>query len=266
MQEPIITLTTDFGYKDPLSGIMKGIILGINPAAKIIDITHGVTRYDVREAALTIGMSYKQFPPRSIHVVVTDPGVGSERRPILVITDNYYFVGPDNGVFSLIYNDNEQCRVLHLTAEHYFMPGRSATFHGRDIFAPVAAWLSKGILSSNFGDDITDYVKLHFPLPTMPTRTTIEGEVIHIDHFGNAITNIRVGDLNRLSDVKPEAAMRVIMKGRQIPFMQYYSQAGDRGLYALINSMDYLELFVYRGDAASEFGIKVGDTLGVIVL
>ena len=263
---PIITLTTDFGYRDPLAGIMKGVILSINPDVNVVDITHGITKYHVREAALTIGMSYHEFPSGAIHVVVTDPGVGSERRPIMVVTENYYFIGPDNGVFSIVYSESERCEVLHLTADHYFMRDKSMTFHGRDIFAPVASWLSKGVTSSKFGDPVSDFVKISFPVPSMPTKTTLEGEVIHIDHFGNAITNIKVQDLKLLRSASDKGVVRIVAKGKEIPFREYYSQAEDKGLYALINSMNYLELFIYRGDAASEFNIRVGDTLGVMLV
>ncbi|MCL4477280.1 MAG: SAM-dependent chlorinase/fluorinase [Nitrospirae bacterium] len=262
---PIITLSTDFGYKDPLSGIMKGVILGINPGTNIVDITHGINKYDIREAALTVGMSYRQFPPRTIHVAVTDPGVGSSRRPILVVTENYYFVGPDNGIFSVVYSESQRVEVFHLTADHYFLSNRSATFHARDIFAPVAAWLSKGIVSSNFGELITNFVKLPFPVPVMPTRTTVEGEIIHIDHFGNAISNIKSENLSALRSIKPDGTLRIVAKGKQIALKEYYSQAEDKDLYALINSMDYLELFVCRGNASKDFELKVGDTLGVML-
>lgn len=262
---PVITLTTDFGYKDPFVGIMKGVILGINPMVNIVDISHGINKYNVREAALTIGMCYRQFPTRTTHVVVTDPGVGSERRPILVVTDDYFFIGPDNGIFSMIYNENERARVIHLTARHYFMPDRSSTFHGRDIFAPSAAWLSKGMDSSNFGDYITDYARLVIPSISIPTKTAIEGEVIYLDHYGNAITNIMTKDLNALREIKPDETLKIIAKGKQIALKQHYSQVDDKGLYAIINSMDHLELFVCRGSASADFDIKVGDTVGVIL-
>jgi S-adenosylmethionine hydrolase len=244
---------------------MKGTIFSINPQAMIVDLTHEISKYNVREAALVIGMSYHEFPSRSIHIVVTDPGVGSSRRPILVAIEDYYFIGPDNGVFSMIYNENERCKVFHLTAEHYFRRDRSATFHGRDIFAPVAAWLSKGIASDNFGEEITDFMKLRFPSPSMPTRTALEGEVLYIDTFGNAITNIKAEDLKTLQAQKPDVSPRFMVKGKEIAFKQYYSQVEDRGLYALINSMNYLELFVYRGHASREFGITVGDPMGVLL-
>lgn len=261
--KPIITLTTDFGYSDPLAGIVKGIILGIDPEARIVDISHGITKYGVKEAALAIGISYKHFPPRTIHVVVVDPGVGSERRPIIVETENYYFVGPDNGVFSVVYNENRDCRVFHLTADHYFMRRRSATFHGRDIFAPVAAWLSAGTSASKFGDSIPDYVRLSLPSPSVSTNTTVEGEVIYVDHFGNAITNISAAEIDRLCSTNPQGTLKIILKDRHLPFVRHYREAGDKGPHALIDSLDCLELFVYEGNASSEHDIKVGDIVKV---
>lgn len=266
MRRSIITLTTDFGYRDPLSGIMKGIILGINPEVTIVDISHGVEKYNIKEAALTIGMSYRNFPAGTVHVVVTDPGVGSSRKPILVATEDYYFIGPDNGVFTMVYDEAERLEVIHLTAEHYFLPNRSMTFHGRDIFAPVAAWLSKGVAITNLGDPVSDYSTIHMPKPTMPTKNTIDGEIIYIDHFGNAISNIKYSDLiSLMGEGGDKKGLKVLMKGRQIEIKDYYAQGADGDIYAILNSMNYLELFVYREDASKKFNIKVGDSLGVII-
>jgi hypothetical protein len=262
---PIITLTTDFGYKDPFVGIMKGVILNINPLANIIDITHGISPQNIVEAAFTIETSFASFPSKTIHVVVVDPGVGSVRRPILVITDHYYFVGPDNGIFSQIYNLSESLNVIHLTAEHYFMPQISSTFHGRDIFAPAAAWVSKGINVSNFGDPIDDYVNIPIPVPVMPSKNIIDGEAIYIDRFGNVITNIKTQKIDELLGSKPEGKFRVIVKGSEAPLRNYYSEAADDRLYSLINSFGYLELFVKKGNASSDFGIAVGEKVGVIL-
>lgn len=262
---PIITLTTDFGYKDPFVGIMKGVILNINPLANIVDITHGISPQNIVEAAFTIETSFASFPSKTIHVVVVDPGVGSVRRPILVITDHHYFVGPDNGIFSQIYNLSESLNVIHITAEHYFMPQISSTFHGRDIFAPVAAWVSKGINVLNFGDTIDDYVKIPIPVPVMPSRNIIEGEAIYIDRFGNVTTNIKTQKIDELHGSKPEGKFRVIVKGSEAPLKNYYSEAADDRLYSLINSFGYLELFVKQGNASSDFGIAVGEKVGVIL-
>ncbi len=262
---PIITLTTDFSYKDPFVGIMKGVILNINPFANIIDITHGISPQNVVEASFAIEMSFASFPHKTIHVVVVDPGVGSVRRPILVVTDYYYFIGPDNGVFSKIYNLTETFTVIHITSEHYFMPQRSSTFHGRDIFAPAAAWLSKGIYISNFGDPITDYVNIPVPVPVMPTKNIIEGEVIYIDQFGNVITNIQAQKIDELLGSKPGGRLKVVVKGKEAPLKNYYSQAKDDGIYSLINSFGYLELFVRNDNASLNLGIAVGEKVGAIV-
>ncbi len=263
---PIITLTTDFGYKDPFVGIMKGVILNINPLANIVDITHDISPQNILEAAFAIEMSFESFPPKTIHVVVVDPGVGSVRRPILVITGHHYFVGPDNGIFSRIYNlMHETLTVIHITAEHYFLPQRSSTFHGRDIFAPMAAWLSRGINVSNFGNPITDYVNIPIPVPVVSKENTIEGDVIYIDRFGNAITNIQTQKIEELLGSNPEGRLRVIIKGKEAPLKNYYSEAEDNGLYSLINSFGYLELFAHMGNASSDFGIAVDEKVSVIL-
>ena len=261
---PIITLTTDFGYRDPFVGIMKGVILNINPSATIIDITHDISPQNILEAALSIEMSFESFPNKTIHVVVVDPGVGSARRPILVITDRYYFIGPDNGVFSQIYNlRHDTLSVLHIKTEHYFMPQRSATFHGRDIFAPAAAWLSSGIDISKFGDPITDYVTIPVPTPVILTENMLEGEVIYIDRFGNASTNIKTHHIDGLYGSNYTGKLKVSVKGKEAQFKNHYAEAEDTRLYSLMNSFGFLELFVYRGSASSDFSITVGEKVVV---
>ena len=262
--KPVITLTTDFGCEDPFAGIMKGVIRGINSDIEIIDITHGISPQDIQTAAYVIGTSFSYFPPNSIHVVVVDPGVGSERRPIMVMTDHHYFIGPDNGVFSYIYRmRHEQLEVTHITAEHYFLPSRGATFHGRDVFAPVAAYFSKGIRPEKFGELVTDQRSIPLPFPRLTEDGRLHGEVIHIDRFGNAITNISASDMDRLGAPKDWARLKVMVKGREAPLRQFYSEGADRGLYVLVNSADYIEFFTYRGNAASEYGIAVGDGVEV---
>jgi hypothetical protein len=262
---PIITLTTDFGYRDPFVGIMKGVILNINPSVTIVDITHNISPQNILEAALTVEMSFESFPHETIHVVVVDPGVGSARRPALVITDRHYFIGPDNGVFSQIYKlKHETLMVMHITSEHYFMPRRSSTFHGRDIFAPVAAWLSRGIDASKFGEPITDYVTISVPVLTMTENNSLEGEIIYIDRFGNAITNIKAQQIDDLQRGEPVEKLKVLVKGKEAPFKNHYSEAEDTGLYSLLNSFGNLELFVYKSSASSDFDILVGEKVSVV--
>lgn len=265
MKNQIITLTTDFGYQDPFVGTIKGSILKINPLLNIVDLTHAIRPQDIKEAALTISMNYKFFPKDTIHIVVVDPGVGSSRRPLIVMTDNHYFVGPDNGVFSGIYDSgNEILQVVHVSAEHYFLKKDSLTFQARDIFAPVGAYLSKGVNISNFGETIRDYVKI--PLPVSQAKEgSLLGEVIFLDGFGNAITNINSEEINRLKNSKTSEDLRVLLKGHEIMAKNYYSQATDKEIYYLINSSGLLEFFVYLGNASSEYGISIEDTVEVVL-
>lgn len=262
----VITLTTDFGYKDPFIGMMKGVILGINPLVKIVDITHDITPYDIKEGALTIGTSYYYFPLKTVHIAVVDPGVGSSRRPILIVTDKHYFIGPDNGIFSLIYTSRtEVLEVIHITSEHYFLPQRGATFHGRDVFAPAAAWLTRGVEATKLGDMITDYVTLQFPVVSKPSKTVIEGEIIYIDRFGNCMTNIKSSDLDELVSSRPEVKIKVVAKNKQTELKNFYSQVSDKNLYSLINSSGHLELFVFKGNASASFDMKIGDPISVML-
>lgn len=254
----MITLTTDLGYKDPFVGMMKGVILGINPDVRIIDITHGIGRHNIMEAALVVSESYGYFPGKSIHIVVVDPGVGSNRRPILVEADMHLFIGPDNGVFSKIFKSCKDHQVMHITSGHYFLQSPGSTFHGRDVFAPVAAWLSKGVTLENFGERITDYVKFMFPDPSA-AGGRVNGEVIHIDRFGNVITNISKQDIETIGS----GPLKVLVKDRHIDIKNYYSEAGDREPHALINSSGLLEIFIYMGNASNALNIKTGDPVSV---
>ncbi len=259
----IVTLTTDFGLKDPFVGQVKGAIKTTNPEVDIIDITHEVTKHSIKEAAIVIGLSYKYFPPRTVHLVVVDPTVGSERRPIIVSTGEYYFIGPDNGVFSYIYQKEEAVRVVHITSDHYFLRKDSTTFQARDLFGPVAGYLSRGLPVERFGEQVDDYVRIPIPEPTRPMKNAIEGEVIYIDRFGNALTNISADMLRPL--IESGKKVRIVYKGKDIPLKRHYAEAQDDGLYAVLDSFDLLELFVYRGSAAQKYGLQVGDMVGIIM-
>src|SRR5271154_5830562 len=198
LARPIITLTTDYGTSDHLVGVMKGVILSINPEVNVVDITHSVLPHDLLDGALTIGQAYKYFPPKTVHVVVVDPGVGTERRPILVAGDTHYFVAPDNGVLSSVYDQSEALYAWNIISEHYFRQPVSNTFHGRDVFAPVAAWLSKSWQTSAFGEPITDLVRFNIPKPKA-SGNIIKGAVLRMDRFGNLITNITPEDAPALA-------------------------------------------------------------------
>lgn len=262
LERPIITLTTDFGLKDTFTGLMKGVILSINPNANVIDLTHNIQPHNIFEASRSIAMSYRYFPPSTIHIVVVDPGVGGVQRPILVVTENHYFIGPDNGTFTSIF---EECQsgffsVNHITASHYFLPVIGHTFHGRDIFSPVAAWLSKGIDTKKFGDPINDFKSIPVSRPQV-TDSKLSGEIISIDHFGNAISNISTGHLAELATVDSKEKFRVTYDNNQIPLVNFYAEHEDTTLAALVNSFGHIELFTFKDSAAVKFNIKIGDSV-----
>jgi S-adenosylmethionine hydrolase len=264
LENPIITLTTDFGLKDPFVGLMKGVILGINPHVKLVNISHNIQRHNIFEASQVLAMSYKFFPPTTIHLAVVDPGVGGNRRPILVVTENYYFIGPDNGIFSPIYEQSEShfFKVIHITASHYFRQMKGSTFHGRDIFSPVAAWLSKGMDSHKFGEEIFDFVKIPTPKPSL-TSNTISGEIISFDNFGNSISNITVDDLASIGPVESTNKFKVTFGNQEVPLVKFYAENENQNLSAIINSFGYLELFVFQGSASEKFDIKLGDSVTI---
>ncbi len=176
----LITLTTDFGIKDPFVGIMKGVIARINPQAIVVDLTHGIPPQNILAAAMTLRHAVKYFPQQTIHVVVVDPGVGSTRRPLLVTVDKSYFIGPDNGVLSLAWEGRQPNRIVHLSNLAYYLKPTSGTFHGRDIFAPVAAYLSLGIVPAAFGETLDDYIHIGWPEVVRAERS-LTGEVVYID-------------------------------------------------------------------------------------
>ncbi|MBI4681514.1 MAG: SAM-dependent chlorinase/fluorinase [Nitrospirae bacterium] len=258
---PIITLTTDFGLKDPFAGLMKGVMLGINPNAKVIDITHNIQRHNIFEASRVIAMSYKYFPTTTIHVVVVDPGVGSMRRPLLIVTEDHYFIGPDNGIFTPILEDLKSTflKVYNVTASHYFLPIIGSTFHGRDIFAPVAAWLSKGVDSHKMGEQIDDYMTIPSPKPMHTNNNTITGEIISIDIFGNGASNIAKDDLAKLASIESKENFRVLYNNEHLHIANFYAENKNNSLAAIINSFGYIELFVFQGSASEKYNIKIGD-------
>lgn len=265
LEKPIITLTTDFGFKDPFVGIMKGVILEINPRANIIDISHNIAPQNILEASQVISMSYKYFSPSAIHIVVVDPEVGSPRKPLLVVAEDYYFIGPDNGVFTQIFEEPHTniFKVINISASHYYLPFRGPTFHGRDIFAPIAAWLSRGVDSSRFGEPIKDYAVISIPKPESINKNSLEGEVIYIDSFGNAITNITEDFLKKFKPKLAKEKVVVIYKDKKMRLSNYYAEAVNDNISAIINSFGQLELFIYKGTASDKFNIKPGDKIKV---
>lgn len=246
----VITLLTDFGGSDPFVGVMKGVILEINPDAVIVDLYHGTAAHDPSEAAFLLVTSYRYFPRGTIHVAVVDPGVGGPRRPILATCDGHLFVGPDNGLLGPIAERGGPSSVRAITAARYFLQPVSATFHGRDIFAPVAGHLSLGAEPDRFGHPIEDYVRLTLPRPSQSGARSIKGEILHIDRFGNLVSNIARDDLELLASGSPITTLRVEIVGRKAPIVAYYAQVAPGAPGAVIGSADYLEIFVHQGDAS----------------
>jgi S-adenosyl-L-methionine hydrolase (adenosine-forming) len=252
----IITLTTDYGTNDHLVGTLKGVILKINPEATIVDITHGVAPYDLLDGALAIGSAYAYFPPRTIHIVVVDPGVGTERRPLLVSGDNQYFVAPDNGVLSLVYERNTNVVVRNATAEHYYLQPVSNTFHGRDIFAPIAAWLSKGWQTAAMGEEIQDYKKFALPKPKA-SDGVVKGVVLRVDSFGNLITNFRSEDLPEAARTNGNLELQVGTQSVK-RLVDTFARGESAEPIAFVGSSGYIEIAVNKGNAAKALGIGRG--------
>jgi S-adenosyl-L-methionine hydrolase (adenosine-forming) len=251
----LITLTTDFGYADPFVGIMKGVICGINPQARIVDISHGIPAQDILAAALALRHSTQYFPPRTIHVVVVDPGVGSARRPLLLEFEDNYFIGPDNGVLSLAMERKGPTRIVHLSNPSYHLRPTSTTFHGRDIFAPTAAYLSRGIAPEALGELTDHFARLSWPT-VVKTETSMTGEVVYIDGFGNLFTNVSADDLK----VRPAKVLRITVRDLSILGLATNYAAVEQGDYvALINSWGLLEIAVRQGSAQQRSRAIVGD-------
>ena len=255
LADPIITLTTDFGTSDHLVGSMKGVILNINPAARIVDLNHSVVPYDILDGALSIANAYRFFPSRTIHVVIVDPGVGTERRPILVSGEKQFFVAPDNGVLSMIF-ERESCTVRHISAEHYFLNPVSPTFHGRDIFAPTAGWLSKAFQTEAFGEPVTDFVRFTMP-KAKSNGQAVKGVILRVDAFGNLMTNLTAEDIP--IGALGGGAIKLAVNGKQVlRFGQTFASGNPGEPIALLGSAGYVEIAVNRGNAARTLGVNRG--------
>jgi len=262
---PVITLTTDFGTNDHFVGAMKGVILDIVPDAQIIDICHSVQAFDVLDGALTISQAYSYFPSRTVHVVVVDPGVGTARRPIVASCDKYHFVAPDNGVLSLVYAREDRMHVRHVTSEHYFLQPVSNTFHARDIFAPVAAYLAKEVDSLKFGEEVEDYVRFNAPKPKAVDQNRLRGVVLKVDRFGNLITNITPQDIPILF-ADGAKRFKITVGTREVTEMHNaYAEGAPGEVFGVLGSMGFLEIAANRGAAAQLTGAGKGTDVTIIL-
>ena len=272
---PVITLTTDFGWNDAYVAVMKGVILNTNREVNIIDITHSIEPQNIAQGAFVLNIAYRYFPPQSIHIAVVDPGVGSERRGIILKTSSFLFVAPDNGILSYIINElslseDSPSQYPHNLEEVKLTKGLEAvaitdprfwrypvcpTFHGRDIFAPVAAGLSLGISPYEFGEGVSSLYVLPTPKPLLDPEGNLLGHVLYIDHFGNLITDIRSTDL-------PNRNITVEAGGQVIQGITSYYKQGHR-LMATLGSSGHLEISLRDGNARDFLGMEVGDEIKV---
>ena len=264
-QQRLITITTDFGLTEHYVGVMKGVIYGINPGAAMLDISNAVQPFDLLDGALAISQAYAFFPKDTIHLVVVDPGVGSARRPIVVTAGQYQFVAPDNGVLSFIYEREENVVVRHITSQHYFRSPVSNTFHGRDVFAPVAAYLSKGVEASKFGDPISDYVRFQVPKPKSAAPNSWKAVVLKTDRFGNLITNITPATLPQIFDGSGQPFKVTVGKAEIAKLCSSYAEGGPGELFAILGSSGFLEISTHKGSAARLAAADKGSEVNVTI-
>ncbi len=255
----LITLTTDFGHRDPFVGIMKGVILGVHPEAEIVDLCHEIAPHDIMAGALVLRHAVPYFPRDTIHVAVVDPGVGTARRSILIKSEGYYLIGPDNGVLSLALQGKEPSCIINLSNQSYHLRPASNTFHGRDIFAPVAAHLSRGTEVAAFGEGLSTFQRLSWPTVINRGHRLI-GKVVYVDRFGNLATNITERDLAGLGRSKLIFRLGELAITGVLP---NYAAADKRDLIAVINSWGLVEIALYRGSAQQRTGAGIGDEVEV---
>lgn len=256
----IISLITDYGCRDPYVGVVKAVIKSINPDVEVIDLTHSIERHDVFEAAIVLTVSAKYFPPGTIFIVVVDPGVGSERKALLIETRNYILIGPDNGCLSLLAETDGIKRVIDISNSKYRLPTVSSTFHGRDIFAPIAAWASRGIPVMELGVEIDKNSIVRIPInkpKILREEKAVEGEVLYVDIFGNIMTSITRREIEELS-LKYGLELEIVTSSGtyKCTYESTFSKVSEGALVCYINSWDYFEIAVNKGNAAEALKIK----------
>ena len=259
-KQSIISLITDFGLQDGYIGVMKGVMANINPSASVIDITNTIAAQDIFQAACVLNNSYNHFPAGTIHVVFVDPGVGSDRKIICLKTDDYLFLAPDNGVLSFVIAKEESPSIREVTNRKFFLPKISNTFHGRDIFAPVAAHLSKGVSHKELGERIEKINKIDLPKPILSPDGELTAEIMYVDSFGNLITNVNEEVIDRMK-IERERVSITMGRRRINGICSSYTDVGDNEALAIFGSSGYLELSVNRGSAGDVLKLKKGDKL-----
>jgi S-adenosylmethionine hydrolase len=262
----IITLLTDFGLRDHYVAAMKGIILGLNPDARLVDISHLVPPQDIHTGAFLLGQSYGCFPTSTVHLAVVDPGVGTSRKVLVAEAGGHYFVAPDNGILSYVKKCNEDFHAYEVTADHYYRKPVSRTFHGRDIFAPLAAWVSRNVPLRQLGDEIEDPVLLKTPDPENVKEGLIQAAILAVDHFGNLITNLTAGHLPEMDPERPMPFKVLTGKNEVTRFYNTYGEAPKGELFLVVGSSGFLEISMKGAPAAATLGMKPGNPIGVVLL
>jgi hypothetical protein len=257
MPRPIVTLTTDFGLKDPYVAEMKAVILNINPNATIVDITHEIAKFNIRMGAYILASASPYFPKGTIHVAVVDPGVGTKRRPLLIQTERSYYIGPDNGVLALAAKNQDITHIYEVTNRKLMLSKISSIFHGRDVFAPAAAHLANGTPPEEFGPEIRKVVMPEFA-KIIRRKDMLIGEVMHIDSFGNIITNFGEKEVE-LMKIKHIANVKLRNAKLKLRFCKAYADVEPQKPLALIGSHNFLEISINQGNAAEIFKIRSGD-------
>jgi S-adenosyl-L-methionine hydrolase (adenosine-forming) len=248
----LITLLTDFGDRDYFVASMKGVILGINPQARMVDLSHHVAPQHVEEAAYLLKCTYRYFPDGTVHIAVVDPGVGSARRALLVTTPRHFYVAPDNGILSYVFAEETSVEVRLIENRQYRLDSEGATFDGRDLFAPAAAWLTKGQAPGSFGRLVRDFVRLPIPEPQWQDQRLI-GEVVYVDHFGNLISDFTMEHVKEITSATQGKPPEIRIGGCTIQGMvRYYDEGDPTHPRALINSNGQLEIFLKGGNAAEQ--------------
>ncbi|NVM56868.1 MAG: SAM-dependent chlorinase/fluorinase [Desulfobacterales bacterium] len=261
---PVVTLLTDFGLQDEYVGVMKGVMLSINSSVRLVDLTHQVTRHDIMEAALAINASFRYFPKGSIHVILVDPGVGGKRKIICLRKEGYFFIAPDNGVLSLVIQDGKVDEICAVTNQAYFLKPVSNTFHGRDIFAPVAAHLSKGVDMLRLGQRLalSDIITLDIPAPFLSSGHELVGNIISIDHFGNLVTNIDHETFERFRDEQRSEDIVIRLGKFKIQGVsKSYDSVQTGSPLAVFGSRNLLEISVNQADARTYFKANIGQAI-----
>lgn len=255
----IVTLLTDFGLRDHFVGTVKGVMLSLNPDLKLVDISHQVPPQDIFTGAFTLSQAYSYFPSGTIHFAVVDPGVGTERKVLAASAGGYYFVAPDNGLLTYIMEAHEDFTAYEVTADHYFRKPVSATFHGRDIFAPIAAWISRRIDLHQLGPVLSDPVRLKIPVLKHVRDSLIQGSILAVDQFGNLITNLKPFDVPR--------TFKILAGQKEITGLRRTYAEGTPGeVFIVPGSTGYLEIAVKGGSAAATLNLKAGAPIGIILL